>query len=215
MPFIDDVLTYKSLSIVGLEKNTGKTETLNYILGRLKNMDKRIALTSIGIDGESRDIVTNTQKPEIRIYNGMIFISAEKHYLQRRITSEILEVSNIHTSLGRLIIAKAISSDKVLLSGPADTHNLKALITSMAKYDIDLTLVDGALSRLSLASPAVTDGMILTTGAAYSANIPVLVRKTKYVHDLINLPEVEPELKEKLDLVDSGIIAIDRENNLH
>ncbi|MDY0198515.1 MAG: hypothetical protein RBR68_11945, partial [Tenuifilaceae bacterium] len=41
------------------------------------------------------------------------------------------------------------------------------------------------------------------------------VRKTKYVHDLINLPEVEPELKEKLDLVDSGIIAIDRENNLH
>ncbi|MDD4385910.1 MAG: hypothetical protein PHD06_12120 [Bacteroidales bacterium] len=215
MPFIDDVLTYKSLSIVGLEKNTGKTETLNYILGRLKNMDKRIALTSIGIDGESRDIVTNTQKPEIRIYNGMIFISAEKHYLQRRITSEILEVSNIHTSLGRLIIAKAISSDKVLLSGPADTHNLKAIITSMAKYDIDLTLVDGALSRLSLASPAVTDGMILTTGAAYSANIPVLVRKTKYVHDLINLPEVEPELKEKLDLVDSGIIAIDRENNLH
>lgn len=87
MPFIDDVLTYKSLSIVGLEKNTGKTECLNYVLGRLKDMDKRIALTSIGIDGESRDIVTNTQKPEIRIYKGMIFISAEKHYLQRQITS--------------------------------------------------------------------------------------------------------------------------------
>ncbi len=177
MPFIEDVLTYKSLSIVGLEKNTGKTETLNYILSRLKNMDKRVALTSIGIDGESRDIVTDTQKPEIRIYQGMIFISAEKHYLQRRITSEILEVSNIHTSLGRLVIAKAISSDKVLLSGPADTQNLRTLIASMAKYDIDLTMVDGALSRLSLASPAVTEGMILTTGAAYSANIPVLSGK--------------------------------------
>ena len=215
MPFIKDVLTYKSLSIVGLEKNTGKTETLNYILGRLKNMDKRVALTSIGIDGESRDIVTDTQKPEIRIYQGMIFISTEKHYLQRRITSEILEVSNIHTSLGRLVVAKAINSDKVLLSGPADTQNLKTLIASMAKYNIDLTMVDGALSRLSLASPAVTEGMILTTGAAYSANIPVLVRKTKYIYDLINLPEVEPELKQKLDLVDSGIIAIDSENNLH
>ncbi len=128
MPFIDDVLTYKSLSIVGLEKNTGKTECLNYVLGRLKDMDKRIALTSIGIDGESRDIVTNTQKPEIRIYKGMFFISAEKHYLQRQITSEILDVSNIHTSLGRLVIAKSISSDKVLLSGPPDTHCLKAII---------------------------------------------------------------------------------------
>lgn len=215
MPFIENVLTYKSLSIVGLEKNTGKTVALNYILDRLKSMDKRIALTSIGIDGESRDIVTDTHKPEIRIYKGMIFISAEKHYLQRRITSEILEVSNIHTSLGRLVIAKAISSDKVLLSGPADTQNLRAIIASMAKYNVDLTMVDGALSRLSLASPAVTEGMILTTGAAYSANIPVLVRKTKFVHDLINLPEVEAGLKQKLDLVDSGIIAIDKDNNLH
>ncbi len=215
MPFIDDVLTYKSLSIVGLEKNTGKTECLNYVLGRLKDMDKRIALTSIGIDGESRDIVTNTQKPEIRIYKGMIFISAEKHYLQRRITSEILDVSNIHTSLGRLVIAKAISSDKVLLSGPPDTHCLKAIIAEMNKYDVDLTIVDGALSRLSLASPAVTEGMVLATGAAYSANIPELVRKTKYVVDLINLPEVEPELKRKLDFVESGIFAVDAESNLH
>lgn len=215
MPFIEDVLTYKSLSIVGLEKNTGKTETLNYILGRLKNMDKRIALTSIGIDGESRDIVTDTPKPEIRIHQGMIFISTEKHYLQRRITSEILDVSNIHTSLGRLVIARAITSDKVLLSGPADTQNLRNLIASMAKYHIDLTIVDGSLSRLSLASPAITEGMILTTGAAYSPNLPVLVRKTKFIHDLINLPEVEPELKQKLDCIDSGIIAIDNDNNLH
>ncbi|HPV57604.1 MAG TPA: hypothetical protein PKW61_10790, partial [Tenuifilaceae bacterium] len=215
MPFIDDVLTYKSLSIVGLEKNTGKTECLNYVLGRLKDMDKRIALTSIGIDGESRDIVTNTQKPEIRIYKGMIFISAEKHYLQRRITSEILDVSNIHTSLGRLVIAKAISSDKVLLSGPPDTHCLKAIIAEMNSYNVDLTIVDGALSRLSLASPAVTEGMVLATGAAYSANIPELVRKTKYVVDLINLPEVEPELKRKLDFVESGIFAVDAESNLH
>ncbi|MDD2563204.1 MAG: hypothetical protein PHU27_03185 [Salinivirgaceae bacterium] len=215
MPFINDVLTFKSLSIVGLEKNTGKTETLNYILGRLKNMDTRIALTSIGIDGESTDIVTNTKKPEIRIYPGMIYISAEQHYLQKRIISEILDVSKIHTALGRLVIAKAINSDKVLLSGPADTQNLKALISDMEKFNVDLTIVDGALSRLSLASPAITEGMILTTGAAYSANIPVLVRKTKYVYDLINLPEVEPELKQKLDCVESGIIAIDTDNNLH
>lgn len=215
MPFIDDILTYKSLSIVGLEKNTGKTECLNYVLSRLKDMDKRIALTSIGIDGESRDIVTNTHKPEIRIYNGMIFISAEKHYLQRRITSEILDVSNIHTSLGRLVTARALSSDKVMLSGPPDTHTLKSLIAGMNQYNVDLTIVDGALSRLSLASPAVTEGMVLATGAAYSANIPELVRKTKYVIDLINLPEVEPAIKQQLDAVESGILAIDPQGCLH
>ncbi len=215
MPFINDVLSFSSLSIVGLEKNTGKTEALNYVVRRLKGMNKRIALTSIGIDGESKDIVTQTQKPEIRIHPGTVFISAEKHYLNRRITSEILDVSPIHTALGRLIVAKALSTDKVLLSGPPDTHNLRELIAQMGKFDVELTLVDGALSRLSLASPAVTKGMILTTGAAYSASLPVLVHKTRYVHDLIKLSEVESSLKEKLDPIDSGIFAIDEHNNLH
>lgn len=215
MPFINDIATFKSLSIVGLEKNTGKTECLNYILGRLKDSEKRIALTSIGIDGESKDIVTNTPKPEIKIGKGTIFISAEKHYLQKRITSEILDVSDICTSLGRLVIARAISADKVLLSGPPDTHTLKDLISEMDKYGIDLTIVDGALSRLSLASPAVTEGMVLATGAALSVNIPKLVRKTKYVVDLIALPEVEQPLKDKLDMIDEGIHAIDDAGEIH
>lgn len=215
MPFINDVLSFSSLSIVGLEKNTGKTVALNYILQRLKGVDKRIAITSIGIDGESKDIVTQTQKPEIRIHPGTIFISAEKHYLNRRITSEILDVSPINTSLGRLVVANALSTDKVLLSGPPDTHNLKRLIDQMPNFGVELTLVDGALSRLSLASPAVTQGMILTTGAAYSANLNLLVQKTKYVHDLIKLQEVEPELKEKLEPIDSGIMAIDEDNQIH
>lgn len=32
MGFVDDISDYRSLAIVGLEKNTGKTECLNYIL---------------------------------------------------------------------------------------------------------------------------------------------------------------------------------------
>ena len=79
MTFVKDALSYKSLSIVGLDKNTGKTECLNYILGKVEGTGKRIALTSIGIDGESRDTVTHTAKPEIKIHPGMIFISDEKH----------------------------------------------------------------------------------------------------------------------------------------
>ena len=35
MSFISDILKFKSLSIVGLEKNTGKTVCLNFILDRL------------------------------------------------------------------------------------------------------------------------------------------------------------------------------------
>ena len=35
MRIIDDILRYQSLSIVGLEKNTGKTECLKYVLERI------------------------------------------------------------------------------------------------------------------------------------------------------------------------------------
>ena len=59
MPFIKEILNYESLSIVGLEKNVGKTECLNYILYRLPLEKIKVAVTSIGIDGENKDQVTS------------------------------------------------------------------------------------------------------------------------------------------------------------
>ncbi len=215
MPFIEEIEKYQSLSIVGLEKNTGKTECLNYVLGRLSSGNKKVALTSIGIDGETRDQVTQTHKPEIDVYEDMIFVTSEMHYKDRKLVSEILDLSKQSTSLGRLITARAKSTDKALISGPAETAGLKRLIKDMQKHSVDLTIVDGALSRMSLSSPAVTDAMILATGAAYSANIPHLVHKTRYVYDLINLSEVETVLKEKLSTIDKGVWAISSDGNIH
>ncbi len=94
MSFIDDILRYNSLSIVGLQKNTGKTVSLNYVLDRLPVERKRIAVTSIGIDGETTDQVTRTQKPEIYLRQGMYFGTSEMHYRQKRIVSELIDVSD-------------------------------------------------------------------------------------------------------------------------
>lgn len=215
MPFIDNILSHSSVSIVGLEKNTGKTETLNYILNRLRPMDVQVALTSIGVDGEHTDSVTRTPKPEITLFDGMIFVTSEKHYSERKITSEILEVSEMRTALGRLITARAKSWGKVILSGPSDTAGIKRLIDGMARFDVQTTIVDGALSRLSLASPAVTEAMVLATGAALSANIPQLVRETRFVQQLIELPAVEAKLAGELQTIKGGIWAIDAEDRLH
>ena len=35
--FIEEILKYNSIAIVGLAKNAGKTECLNYILRKVKN----------------------------------------------------------------------------------------------------------------------------------------------------------------------------------
>ena len=164
LPFIDEIMRYDSLSIVGLEKNTGKTESLKYILDRLPVQNKRIAVTSIGIDGETVDQVTRTQKPEIVLREGMYFGTSEMHYRQRRLVSELIDVSDENTSLGRVVTARALTTGKILLSGPSSASSLKRWMGEMRRQDIDLVIIDGALSRMSSASPAVSQSMILATG---------------------------------------------------
>ena len=209
MPFIAELIKYKSCSIVGLEKNTGKTECFNYVLQRLPLHERRVAVSSIGIDGETTDQVTKTAKPEIFLREGMYFGTSEKHYLMKQLTSELLEISDENTSLGNIVIGKALTPGKLLLSGPSSTNGLRRWMNEMQKYDIDLTIIDGALSRLSLASPAVSESMILATGAAYSANINTLVQKTAFVVQMINLELTSQENHDTFIDINSGVWAID------
>ena len=214
-PFVDEILKYNSLSIIGLEKNTGKTETLKYVLDRLPVDKKRIVVTSIGIDGETIDQVTLTQKPEIVLREGMFFGTSEMHYRQRRLVSELIDVSDVTTSLGRVVTAKAITGGKILLSGPASTVGLRRWMAEMRRFDIDLVVIDGALSRMSSASPAVSQSMILATGAAYSASLSTLVQKTAYVVELIKLPLASSEAIRRLMPIEKGVWWTDEEGQLH
>ena len=215
LPFIDEILKCDSLSIVGLEKNTGKTECLKYVLDHLPVESRRIAVTSIGIDGETVDQVTRTQKPEISLREGMYFGTSEMHYRQRRLVAELIDVSDETTSLGRVVTARAITGGKILLSGPSSASSLKRWMGQMRQLGIDLVIIDGALSRLSSASPAVSQSMILATGAAYSANISTLVQKTAHVVDLVNMELTGADNIKQLAPIDKGVWFIDDEGALH
>lgn len=215
MPFINEILKYDSLSIVGLQKNTGKTECLKYVLERLPLEQRRVAVTSIGIDGETTDQVTRTQKPEIVLRQGMYFGTSEAHYRQRRLVSELIDVSDETTSLGRVVTAKALTQGKILLSGPSSSLGLRRWMRDMRRHDIDLVIIDGALSRLSLASPAVSQSMILATGAAYSINMAQLVQRTAFVVDLINIDVTSDTNIELLTPIESGMWWIDADGLLH
>lgn len=215
MPFIENIRNYRSLSIVGLEKNTGKTVCLNYILKRLHEIGVSTAVTSIGVDGEQVDSVYATAKPEIILYEGMQFITSQRHYLQRRLVSKILNVDERRTALGQLVTAEVLCQGKALLSGAATTGILRQQIEQFKKNNVQLSIVDGALSRLSLASPTVTEAMILATGAAVSPNLQQLVSKTKFVYRLIKLEEISPALRQKISNISFGIWGIDSDGEVH
>lgn len=208
MPFVPDILQHRSLSIVGLEKNTGKTVCLNYILHRLNELHVPVGVTSIGVDGEQIDSVFATAKPEIILYEGARFITSEQHYLKRQLVSCIEHVDSRRTALGPLVTARVLVRGKALLSGAATTSILRQQIEQLDSMGCRLSIVDGALSRLSLASPTVTEALILATGAAVSANLKQLVARTRFLHDLICLDEVEPTLRERLNTIESGIWGI-------
>lgn len=211
----EDISGYGSIAVVGLAKNVGKTVTLNHLLGEAHRRHITTGVTSIGVDGENTDIVTRTQKPEIKIYHGMLFATSETHYRIRRLEAEILNLGTRQTSMGRIVTAKALTDGKAMLSGPAETSGISALINEMHSFGAETVFVDGALSRLSPASPAVTDAMVLATGAAVSPEISRIVNKTAFTCRLIDLEEVDEELQRKLTLLKTGVWTIDSEGTPH
>ena len=212
--FIDNICAQKSVSFVGMAKNTGKTECLKWVLSACAKRGELIGITTIGLDGESCDQVTGTEKPEIYLTPDMLFVTSEKLYHERKLTSEILSVSRQSTALGRLVTARAITPGKVLLSGPVSTGRIKEVIAELHQYGAAHVFVDGALSRKSLGSPSVTEGLVLATGAAVSPNLSELVRKTKFVCEMIDLERFCSPVETELLDIENGIYALDDDGSI-
>jgi len=208
MNFIDSLINFETLSVVGLEKNTGKTETMNYIISHLYD-NVKLGITSIGVDGETSDIVTKTKKPEITVYENMYFATTEKHFKLKKINAEIFYLSRRETPLGRILIAKSNEKGRILLSGPSTSVWLKDIMKEMNKIDKMKIIVDGALSRVSSSSPSITESVILSTGAALSLSAKNIIDKTVYKIKLMKLEEVNDALFDDLIDLDDGVYSVD------
>lgn len=173
-----------------------------------------MAVTSVGIDGESKDQVTGTSKPEIVLKEGSLFSTSEVFYGRRKLLSDLLEITEERTSMGRIVTARVVREGKIMLSGPASAVALRRWVEGVEKFRPDLTIVDGALSRLSSASPIVSESLILTTGAAYSADMQTLIRRTKYITELVEIEEAEEAVKEAFKDVERGVYGIDGQGRM-
>lgn len=210
--FLDDVIKYKSVSVIGTAKNVGKTLCLQTILKHYINKAEDLAITSIGVDGESKDSLYDTHKPELTFYKGSIIQTSEKYYIRRQLSSNILAVSRETTAMGRLVTAKVLIEGKAILSGYSHTQGLLKFIKQAQNFGAKTCLIDGALSRKSLASPAIADATILCTGAALSKNMNTLIRQTKFQCDLIDLPLFPVKINR--ELFKHGLWKLDKAGNL-
>lgn len=170
---------YKTVSIIGMDKNVGKTTVLNHILSKAWG-SLTLGVTSIGRDGEDKDRVTDTEKPRIFIESGTYIATAKECLFKGDITKEIIEATGIHTPMGEVIIARALSDGYVELGGPSINAYMRDICIKLSELGGELILVDGALNRRTTASPVVTEACVLSTGASLHRSIDKVVEMTSY-----------------------------------
>lgn len=118
----------RSLSIIGMCKNAGKTTVLNKLIAELNESSVRLGLTSIGRDGESTDLVTRTAKPGIYVYEGTLVATAVDMFRLSDITREIIYSTGWPTPMGEVAVVRARSDGSVQLAGPSMTAQLSTLV---------------------------------------------------------------------------------------
>ena len=181
---------YRSVSIIGMCKNAGKTTVLNQLIRELNGNGQTLALTSIGRDGEDKDLVTGTQKPGIYVARGTLIATASDLILRHcDVTREILATTGISTPMGDVFPPRPRGDGSIQLAGPSATSQLARLREDFFRAGADLVLIDGALSRKTLCSRSVTEATVLCTGASYDKNIDTVIEDTAYHCQILTLPE--------------------------
>lgn len=207
---------YKRISIIGMEKNVGKTTLLNFLIKKIGDK-KVVGLTSIGRDGEEVDVVTTTSKPRIFVYPNTIIATARDCLRNCDITGEILYTTDFSTPMGNIVIVRAITAGYVDIAGPSFNSQIKEILELMEKFGSGLSIVDGALSRKGSAMSDVTEATILSTGAALSLDMGKVIDETKTTVSLLQLPKYEDEEIRKIiekHFLDTRAVVVYKNNKV-
>ncbi len=208
---------YKTISIVGMAKNSGKTVALNYLIEEAIENDVPLGITSIGRDGEILDIVTETEKPPIFVEEGTFIATASGILDLGDANIEILKATDYMTPLGQIIIGKVRQGGYVQIAGPQRLSEIRKVADTMLSLGAEFVIIDGALDRFSQAAPAVSEATILSTGAVISRDINIVIEKTLHRVKTLSLPKIEgEEIRESIrQIMERGQIAtIDLENKI-
>ena len=187
---IQQLQSVRSMSIVGMCKNAGKTTMLNWLLAH-SGRGRVLGLTSIGRDGESTDVVTGTEKPSIFVPVGTLIATAKDMLWLGDVTKEILVSTGIPTPLGEVIIMRARSDGYVQLAGPSITTQLKSVSQTFFDLGAEQSIIDGALGRKSLGARQVAEGIVLCTGASYHMRMEKVIADTVSIYRIMNLPKAQ------------------------
>ncbi len=192
MSLVELLGSSRRVAVVGLAKNTGKTETLGAILRELEQLGRTVGVTSVGRDGEARDAIdARIEKPRVRLAAGSLVATTDALLRASALEHELLEETGIRTPLGRVAILRLRGAGAIEVAGPSAARDVRAVADAMLERGADQVLVDGAIDRRAASSPAVCDGLVMCTGAVLHAEIERVVAITREAVELVRIPRVE------------------------
>ena len=198
-----------------MAKNAGKTVTLNHIIEQAEYKNICLGITSTGRDGEHQDIVTSTEKPKIYVYEGSYIATSQDTLSTGDAKIEIINVTRYRTPMGQIILGRVRESGFIQIAGPQTAKEVREICDMLLELGSELILIDGAINRISSASPLISQGCILSTGAVVSRDMNKVIRETLHVIELFTLPQIKEDTlrmlsesiitKGKTALIDEGL----------
>lgn len=181
----------RRLALVGLAKNTGKTEALASLLRELESRGRRVGVTSVGRDGEERDVIdSRIEKPRVHLAAHSIVATTDSLLNASGIPHERLVETSVRTPLGRVLVARLRERGTIELAGPSGAEQVRSVSDAMLGYGAEQVLIDGAIDRRAASSPDVADGLLMATGAVLGEDIEEVIAQTRDAVDLVRLPRV-------------------------
>ncbi len=188
-PLAQLVADTRALALVGLAKNTGKTETLAAILREHATAGRCVGVTSIGRDGEEHDVIdARIDKPRVQLQDGSLVATTGALLRSSGLAHERLAKTGVRTPLGEVVLARLSQPGAIEIAGPSAAADLRAVSDEMLALGAEQVLIDGAIDRRAASSPAVADGLVMATGAILGADIEDVVTATRDAVDLVRLP---------------------------
>lgn len=189
-----------SVGFAGLAKNVGKTTALVSVLDSVRPLRRRIALTSIGYDGEDVDNITGLPKPKYFLQEGDLIATARKCIIDGL---KIVRKTGMFTPLGEVIVARLERDMRVVLAGPNKLKDLELLLKMLFEEGADLVLVDGAINRVYPLK--VVDKLIVSTGIIRAGSLHGLKLEIEALNFFASVPE-DASVGEALEFVPEDVM---------
>ncbi len=169
----------RTLAVMGMSKNTGKTVALNHLLAQAAQDGVCVGVTSIGRDGEERDQVFFVPKPPVKVWPGTLVATARATLPRAKVACKLIAGTGIASPMGEIVIVKVLEHGDMEIAGASRGHDQRQVIARLQQCGAARVILDGALGRSQHASPAIADAVLLATGAALGGGIADVLRKTR------------------------------------